>query len=385
MLIIPRAGGTSGAKTFGTSSIGRRVDNDTLQEQSEIERKYAPARKKLENIYRDIDVDIKYIKRRGKEIMEQYPQKTNTEIEVMNTVSSLQSTKLQTVKAMMAIVKDTVTLENSRMELFAKHSGGKIMGKDVGGSIHSAATIAKGSGEQVRAGEIGNIIPSYGNSAVGIGSYGDGVDEYVDDNYFGVDEVSPKVVIQQPTQPVFAQQQESVEVGGDESPSLDVVQEEEEVVPKQREFVQHQGDMIVAPKTSGKFVSILDGVDEPEKAKYLHGSQEEQHFSKLNDKLSYGTAAATLRNNLVEEGNVKKMHYDYDHKVGWLRTYDANGDIVESESLTPLSMIDAHVGGTGSTVYATDRFNNNYDVIEDSVENMPEVLQEELKVQLSRK
>lgn len=386
MFLIPRATGGNGTKAFGVSSIGRRVDNDTIQEQSEIARKYSPIRKKLESIYRDTDADIKYIKRRGKEITELYPQKTNTEIEIMNTVSSLQSVKLQTVKAMMATVKDEIQLENSRMEMFHKMSGGKMLGNTGSENMQSAAVIARGAAGQVRPGEVGSILPTYAENNTYI-NRNNQAEEYEDTSYFAVDSEESNIP-------------QEVKVGGDTQPPSTGVTEQVFATNKEVEIVEEENDYnpnfapaesvqryegadghIVTPKTDSKFVSILDdNVGVGESAKYLVGDDTRQEFDELNQKMSYATAATCLNNKMNIEGIVKKMHYDSERRVGWLRTYDSNGDLVPSESLTPLSIIgDIEVSEAGGTTYATDRFNNTYNVIDDKMENMPEVLVEELK------
>lgn len=370
MFLIPRTGGGNGTRAFGTSSIGRRVDNDTIEEKSEIARKYSPVRKKLEKLYTDLDADIKYIKRRGKEIMELYPQKTNTEIEIMNTVSSLQGTKLQTVKAMMATIKDEIQLENARMETFHKISGGKAIGNTGKESMQNAAVIARGTSSGLRPGEIGSMLPVYAENNGYIDRHKSG-DEYEDTSYFAVDSEPSNIPVE-------------VQVGGGEQPpSTGVTQAPAEpmFVPKEENTYQPPvGDYIPPVATDGRFTSILNDDIVPEKAKYLTGDDRRESFDELNDKMSYATAAACLNNKMNVEGASKKMHYDYDRRVGWLRTYDADGNIVDTESLTPLSIIgEVEVSEAGGVSYATDRFNNNYNVVKDTLENMPEVLLEELK------
>lgn len=373
MFLIPRASGANGTKAFGTSSIGRRVDQDSIQEQSEIARKYSPIRKKLESIYRDIDADIKYIKRRGKEITELYPQKTATEIEVMNTVSSLQGTKLQTVKAMMATVKDEIQLENARTELFYKVSNGKTLGNIGGETIQSAAVIARGGiSNGVRPGEIGSTLPVYEENNSYLNRH-NGAEEYEDTSYFAVDAQETNIPQQ-------------VTVGGAQPPSTGVTAEpaiedtHKSVIPETTYTVPEGSNYVENGADDDRFVSILGENNNGETAKYLIGDDQRSSFDQLNDKMSYATAAACLDNKLNIEGLNKKMHYDADRKVGWLRTYNAEGGIVSAESLTPLSIIgDVEVSESGGVTYATDRFNNTYSVVPDNIENMPDVLLEELK------
>ena len=99
----------------------------------------------------------------------------------------------------------------------------------------------------------------------------------------------------------------------------------------------------------------------------------------MDNRFSYAAAQTGLRNKFINNTEVK-CHWDDNEKIGWLRTYDKDtGKIASEEALIPPSYHGVlSVVNSGGMQYALSETEETYDLVPDTIDNIPEGIKEDL-------
>lgn len=326
------------------SFIRRTMNGTNAKASSEVDRRYDKIDKKLGSLHTEVSSEIKKTKKVIAEIREQYPNNTKVIFDGHAVVSSLYSTKLATIKAMMSATKERTDLNMKETKLVFDMTGKNT--SSMGGTLDQKLAIS---------GTIGSLQSSNGmtagNAAYALTSYGG---EILAEDQFTKNNVA-----------VPPQQQQHTVVQPQQSSSQPVT-----VAPTQEAVPQ-------PTVNDDKFTDLLADVNDTENSRYLNGDNNaSDNFRRINKNMSYGTAMAALQNK--ESSAVKMVHYDPNVKISWVRTHDSNGNLVPVESLSSMHVLGNITIEKRSGKYeALDELGNSYDVVIDTHENMPDILKEE--------
>lgn len=342
MIVIPRKLRNQ-TDSNGRVYIGGRIVYDNTTQMSEIEKKMNPYITKLNSLVKEVDTEIKQSSRRAKELLEAFPKKVEIEIEATKNRTSLYTTKMNVLKLIISSLKDIKDAEMKERKLIFDLTGKNVDIK--GGNVNTKALIA---GQMERSAfaprkALGQI-ESYGHEILG-------------------DEDAPEAV--------------KVNVQGEEAPKHNPAIE-------RKEEAQNSSTQSEA-KTDGNFTSLFGEVAKPDSSKYIAGNDNMKSYEKMDERFSYGSAETGLKNKYLNKTE-QKCHWDKEENVGWIRTYDTStGEIVDTEAYVPPQLHGKiTLAKSGGDIYAIDEIDNNYPVVFDSVDNVPEVIKKELMVVYGR-
>lgn len=329
MFVIPKKISSS------TAFNGKRYERgsivyDNTNKLSEIEKKYQPMIAQLNGLVKDINTEISTNKRKAKEMMDLYPKKVEIELESAKNRSTLYTTKMNVLKLIMGAVKEVKELELKEQKQIFDMTGKNV---DVRGGNTSEKVFAARAME-VAPGETRkslHALPSY---------YGTPASED-----------TPAQVVEEKEET--------------EAVSMNVQGE-----------VNYEEPQEVA---NDKFTSIFGTPTETDNSKYIQGNKNMDAYDKMDHRFSYGSAETGLTNKYKNK-TIQKCHYDSERKIGWIRTYDADtNQFVEQEAIVPPEYHgQISIARSGGVMYAIDEVDNNYEVVEDSFDNAPASIKEDL-------
>ena len=330
MILFPRKTRENN-ETFSTSYFGGKVVYDGTQKQmSEIEKKYQPYISKMNSLIKEIDTEIKKSERRAREILEAFPKKVEIETESTKNRTSLYTTKMNAIKMIMGAIKDIKDTELKEQKMVHEMTG-KVVDVKGGNTMMKASIAGLIDSQMNREPKALSSIPSYGGSILG----------------------APTSTIPKQEEPSYPEVEERDENGN----------------------VEYSG----TPETKAGFTSLFGKVENPDKSQYLQGNNELTDYQAVDNRFSYGAAQTGLRNRFINDTEVK-CHWDDDEKIGWLRTYDKKtGNIVSEEALIPPSYHGVlNIVNSGGMRYAISETEETYDLVPDSIKNVPEGIKEDL-------
>lgn len=346
MFIMPK---TSDGNPFSSSSsiIRRTINGVNAKARTEADKRYDKIDKKLSTNLVEVSSEIKKLKKVIAEIREQYPNNIKVIFDGHTVVASMYGNKLQVIKAMMAATKERLELNMKETKLIHDLTGKNMRG--VGGTMNERIAIsssmnAMDASNGMKAGQAICSLPSYGQEIL------------------------------------REEQGNSTTTNGtsfntENPPSVAKVVEQPQ--PQEQQAPISMGDINMQNQDPSKFTNLLGNTVNSESSAYLIGENGlSENFERTSSDVSYATAAVSINNKRNE--TCKVVHYDPTSKISWIRTHSKNGGIVASEGLTSLKVLgNLEVIEKGGGYEASDELGNNYDVIVDSLDNMPQVLKDE--------
>lgn len=329
MILFPRKT-RENTETFSTSYFGGKVVYDGSQRQmSEIEKKYQPYISKMNSLIKEIDTEIKKSERRAREILEAFPKKVEIETESTKNRTSLYTTKMNAIKMIMGAIKDIKDTELKEQKMVHEMTG-KVVDVKGGNTMMKASIAGLIDSQMNREPKALSSIPSYGSSVLG-------------------------------------------------TPTSSVRQEEHQYPEVEERDENGNVEYSGVPEATTGFTSLFGKVENPDKSQYLQGNSEIKDYDAMDDRFSYAAAQTGLRNKYINDTEVK-CHWDDDEKIGWLRTYDKKtGDIVKEEALIPPSYHGVlNVLNSGGMKYAISETEETYDIVPDTIKNVPEGIKDDL-------
>lgn len=331
MFFIPRKSKSSSSFTSRKYESGNIIYDGT-KNTSEIERKYAPYVKQLNDLVRELNTEIATSKRKAKELADMNTKKAvEIEMESAKNRATLYTAKLNAIKTMSGLIKEVKELEMKEQKLI-KEITGKVVDIKGGGPATQKAFMA--SAMELQPSDVSRSIhnlPSY---------------ELPKDDS---DEATIEVI------------------------------EEKKVTPVQPIDNIVKGEQPSTNPNSEKFASLFEKPVNPDTPNFISGNNHVDTYDKINGRLSFGVAETGLQNKYMMQTE-KKCHYDEELGIGWIRTYDtATKTFASPESfISPEYHGVFHVMQSGGTKYAIDDVDNNYDLVPDKFENAPDEIKEEL-------
>lgn len=325
MFVIPKV--SSKNSIFSKRYERGNIIYDNEKKMSDIEKKYQPYVSQLNGLIKEVNTEIASNRRKSKEMLDMFPKKVEIEMESAKTRSSLYTTKLNILKMLMGAQKEIKELEMKERKLIYDTTGKNI---DIKGGATSEKVFAAREADRVTQNERRSIhaLPSYST-----------------DSESEVEEV---------VQPTVSESKE-------DTSSVNV---SEYVVPETED---------------SRFVGIFDEPKNTDSSKYVQGNKNMDTYNTIDENFSYGSAEVGIKNKYMKKTE-QKCHYDFGKNIGWIRTYDTEtGEITKEEALVPPEYHGViTVAQSGNVRYAIDEIDNNYDIVEDSFDNAPEAIKNEL-------
>lgn len=330
MILFPRKT-RENSDTFSTSYFGGKVVYDGSQKQmSEMEKKYQPYIAKMNSLIKEIDTEIKKSERRTREILEAFPKKVEIETESTKNRTSLYTTKMNAIKMIMGAIKDIKDTELKEQKMVHEMTG-KVVDVKGGNTMMKASIAGLIDSQMNREPKALAAIPSYGGTVLG----------------------STTSTIPREAEPTYPEVEERNENGE----------------------VEYSG----VPEAKAGFTSLFGKVEKPDSSQFLQGNSEIKDYDAMDNRFSYAAAQTGLRNKFINNTEVK-CHWDDNEKIGWLRTYDKDtGKIASEEALIPPSYHGVlSVVNSGGMQYALSETEETYDLVPDTISNIPEGIKEDL-------
>ena len=350
MFVIPRK---SKSSVFSSKRYegGGNIVYDSSTTMSDIERKYTPYIKQLNELVKEINSDIYSSKRKAKELADLNAKKAvDIEIESAKNRASLYTTKMNTIKAMTSLYKEIKELEMKERKLLFDLTGKNVDTKG-GGSISQKEHVAAFA--DMRPSDVTrsiHAIPSYNIDL---------------------------------SKPESAKTEEEKMIDGSATiqpgEAIAPIEDKKKVDEQLNSATQSNIAKIEEGVKDTKFASIFAPPTEPDTANHIIGNEHVEDYDKFSHKFSYSTAETALVGKF-KMNTQKKCHYDEEMGIGWIRTYDTDtGTLASSETIvSPEYHGVFHIANSGGVKYAIDEVENNYDIVPDKFDNAPEEIKEEL-------